>query len=67
MTASPNHWLKDVAGHAGLDLDLPRRPDISAIRKAWPEVARACKLADDRFTQRVAGHFRIGVATGFCP
>ncbi len=57
-----NHWLKDVAKHAGLDLDLPRRPDISAIRKAWPNVARACKLQDDRFTQRVAGHFRIGVA-----
>ena len=62
MTESPNHWLKDVAGHAGLDLNLPRRPDISAVRKAWPEVARACKLADDRFTERVAGHFRIGVA-----
>jgi type II secretory ATPase GspE/PulE/Tfp pilus assembly ATPase PilB-like protein/ActR/RegA family two-component response regulator len=57
-----NHWLKDVAKHAGLDVDLPRRPDISAVRKVWPDVARACRLADDRFTQRVAGHFRIGVA-----
>jgi type IV pilus assembly protein PilB len=57
-----NHWLKDVAGHAGLELNLPRRPDISAVRKAWPEVAKACRLPDDKFTQRVAGHFRIGVA-----
>ena len=62
MAETQNHWLKDVAAHAGLQLDLPRRPDISAVRKAWPEVARACKLADHRFTQRVAGHFRIGVA-----
>lgn len=60
--STPNHWLKDVAKHAGLDLDLPRRPDIGTIRRAWPEVARACRLPDDRFTQRVAGHFRIGVA-----
>lgn len=57
-----NHWLKDVAAHAGLRLDLPRRPDITAIRQVWPEVAKACRLPDDRFTQRVAGHFRIGVA-----
>jgi type II secretory ATPase GspE/PulE/Tfp pilus assembly ATPase PilB-like protein/CheY-like chemotaxis protein len=59
---TPNHWLKDVAGHAGLDLDIPRRPDVSAIRKAWPLVAQACGLADDQFARRVAGHFRIGVA-----
>ncbi len=59
---SSNHWLKDVARHAGLDLDLPRRPPITAIRSVWPEVAKACRLSDDHFTQRVAGHFRIGVA-----
>ena len=59
---SPNHWLKDVAAHAGLHLDLPRRPDITAIRQVWPQVAKACRLPDERFTQRVAGHFRIGVA-----
>ena len=61
-SSTPNHWLKDVAGHAGLDLDIVRRPDIAAVRKAWPEVANACRLPDDKFTQRVAGHFRIGVA-----
>lgn len=61
-TSAPNHWLKDVAGHAGLDLALPRRPDISAIREAWPDVAKACQLPDNQFTRRVAGHFRIGVA-----
>lgn len=57
-----NHWLKDVAAHAGLDLDFPRRPDIAAIRSAWPKVAEHCKLSDERFTKRVAGYFRIGVA-----
>lgn len=63
MTESTsNHWLKDVARHAGLDLDIARRPDIAAIRKAWPLVAEACRMSDDQFTQRVAGHFRIGVA-----
>jgi type II secretory ATPase GspE/PulE/Tfp pilus assembly ATPase PilB-like protein/CheY-like chemotaxis protein len=63
MTQSPsNHWLKDVAGHAGLDIDLPRRPDVAEIRAAWPRIAEACRLSDDRFTQRVAEHFRIGVA-----
>jgi type II secretory ATPase GspE/PulE/Tfp pilus assembly ATPase PilB-like protein/CheY-like chemotaxis protein len=61
-SSTPNHWLKDVAGHVGLDLALPRRPDVAAVRKAWPEVARACRLPDHKFTQRVAGHFRIGVA-----
>lgn len=62
MSETPSHWLKDVATHAGLKLDLPRRPDISSVRKVWPEVARACKLADHQFAQRVARHFRIGVA-----
>lgn len=59
---APNHWLKDVASHAGLDIDIPRRPDITAIRKAWPEGTRASKLSDDRFLQHIAGCFRIGVA-----
>jgi type II secretory ATPase GspE/PulE/Tfp pilus assembly ATPase PilB-like protein/CheY-like chemotaxis protein len=63
MTQPPsNHWLKDVAGHAGLELDIPRRPDIGLVRAAWPKVAEACRLHDVKFTQRVAGHFRIGVA-----
>ncbi len=57
-----NHWLKDVAKHAGLDLDIPRRPDILTVRQAWPRVAKACGMDDARFTQRVAGYFRIGVA-----
>ena len=55
-------WLKKVAHHAGLDLDLPSQPDITALRDAWPKVVRACRIADDQFTQKVAGHFRIGVA-----
>ena len=62
MAEDPNHWLKDVASHAGMQLDFPRRPDISATRAAWPNVVKAVKIEDDRFTQKVAGHFRIGVA-----
>jgi type II secretory ATPase GspE/PulE/Tfp pilus assembly ATPase PilB-like protein/CheY-like chemotaxis protein len=58
----PSHWLQDVASHAGLTIDIGPRPDINAIRQAWPEVARASKLSEDRFLQRVAAHFRIGVA-----
>jgi len=57
MTGTPNHWLHDVAVHAGMTIDLPRRPDIAAMRQAWPDVAQACNLDDDRFTQRVASHF----------
>ncbi|MDH3272201.1 MAG: ATPase, T2SS/T4P/T4SS family [Gemmatimonadota bacterium] len=60
--SSPNHWLKDVAAHAGLDIALPRRPDIATLRQAWPAVAKACKLPDAAFTKKVAGYFRIGVA-----
>lgn len=59
---SSNHWLKDVAAHAGLDLDLPRRPDITALRYAWPRVARHCQLEDAQFTKKIAGFFRMGVA-----
>ena len=61
-STKPNHWLKDVAGHAGLELDPPDQPDIAFMREAWPRVVRACRLPDDKFTQKVAGHFRIGVA-----
>jgi type IV pilus assembly protein PilB len=57
-----NHWLKDVAGHAGLQLDLPSQPEIAEIRRAWPVVARACRMPEDTFTQRAASHFRIAVA-----
>jgi type II secretory ATPase GspE/PulE/Tfp pilus assembly ATPase PilB-like protein/CheY-like chemotaxis protein len=61
-STNSNHWLKDVARHAGLELDLPKDPDVGRIRDAWTQVVRACRLSDDRFTQKVAGHFRIGVA-----
>ena len=60
--SSSNHWLKDVAAHAGLDLPLPRRPDIATLRQAWPKVAEHCKLQDAQFTKKIAGFFRIGVA-----
>jgi type II secretory ATPase GspE/PulE/Tfp pilus assembly ATPase PilB-like protein/CheY-like chemotaxis protein len=58
---TPNHWLKNVAGHAGLAIELGPNPSIATIRAAWPAVAAACGLEDTKFTQRVAGHFRIGV------
>jgi type IV pilus assembly protein PilB len=57
-----SHWLKDVAGHAGLDLTISDLPDFGEISRAWPEVVRACKMTDEAFTQRLAGYFRIGLA-----
>ena len=60
--SSPSHWLKDVAGHAGLELDIPPRLDLGTLRKVWGRVAQACRTTDEEFTRRAAGHFRIGVA-----
>jgi type IV pilus assembly protein PilB len=57
-----NHWLKNVAQQLGLDLDVPPRPDIAMIRKAWPLVVKASRMSDEKLTQKLAGHFRIGVA-----
>lgn len=64
MTQPPtsSHWLTDVAAHAGLELRLPQFPDLSTLRKAWRVVATACKATDDQLAQRVARHFRLGVA-----
>jgi type II secretory ATPase GspE/PulE/Tfp pilus assembly ATPase PilB-like protein/CheY-like chemotaxis protein len=56
------HWLSSVASHAGLKLDLPATPDLATLRRAWGEVVRACRVPEERFLERVAGHFRIGVA-----
>ncbi len=52
----------DVAAHAGLDLRLPPAPDLSSLRKAWRIVTDASKVTDDQLAQRVARHFRLGVA-----
>jgi len=57
-----NHWLRNVAQQVGLDLDLPPRPDVAMIRKAWPQVVKASRMSDEKLTQKLAGHFRIGVA-----
>jgi len=64
MTQPPtsSHWLTDVAAHAGLELRLPQFPDLSTLRRAWRDVATACKATDDQLAQRVARHFRLGVA-----
>jgi type II secretory ATPase GspE/PulE/Tfp pilus assembly ATPase PilB-like protein len=56
------HWLTSVASQVGLRLDLPASPDLATLRRAWPEVVKACRVPEDRFLERVAGHFRIGVA-----
>lgn len=56
------HWLSSVASAAGLQLALPATPDLATLRKAWPEVVKACTVPEGRFLERVAGHFRIGVA-----
>lgn len=32
MSSPKSHWLENVAGHAGLELDLPSQPDIALIR-----------------------------------
>lgn len=45
-----------------MDLNIVRRPDVTVIRRAWPQVAKTCGLSDDDFTRRVANHFRIGLA-----
>ena len=56
------HWLSSVASAAGLQLTLPVTPDLATLRRAWIEVVKACKVPEERFLERVAGHFRIGVA-----
>ena len=56
------HWLASVASAAGFQLALPATPDLATLRRAWPDVVKACKVPEDRFLERVAGHFRIGVA-----
>ncbi len=45
-----------------MELRLAPNPPFSAVRKAWPIVARACKVTDDQLARRVARHFRLGVA-----
>lgn len=60
--ASTPHWLSSVAANAGLDLPLSVQPDRATLRKAWPAVVRACRVSEERFTERAAAHFRIGVA-----
>ena len=62
QTTPKSHWLKDVAGHAGLAIDLPPRPDLPTLRNAWSRVVEAFETTDEDFVRRVAGHFRIGVA-----
>jgi type II secretory ATPase GspE/PulE/Tfp pilus assembly ATPase PilB-like protein/CheY-like chemotaxis protein len=37
-------------------------PDLATLRTAWTAVVRACQVSEEKFTERVAGHFRIGVA-----
>jgi type IV pilus assembly protein PilB len=61
-TANTSHWLASVASHAGLSLTLPEQPDVNVLRQAWQRVVEAYRMSDAKFTQKVAAHFRIGVA-----
>jgi type II secretory ATPase GspE/PulE/Tfp pilus assembly ATPase PilB-like protein/CheY-like chemotaxis protein len=56
------HWLSNVASAAGMKVELPATPDLATLRRAWTEVVRGCRMPEERFLERVAGHFRIGVA-----
>ncbi len=56
------HWLTSVAAHAGLELPLPQPPDLETLRRGWTSTVQACQVTDERFTERAAAHFRIGVA-----
>lgn len=56
------HWLTGVASHAGVQLPLPEAPDLATLRRAWSQVVKACKVSEEKFTERAAAHFRIGVA-----
>jgi type IV pilus assembly protein PilB len=56
------HWLEVVAAHAGLKLALPNPSTVGDIARAWPRVVEACGISEEAFTQRVAGHFRVGIA-----
>lgn len=56
------HWLSSVAANAGLKVSLPAHPDRPTLRRAWPEVIKACRVSEEKFTERAAAHFRIGVA-----
>jgi len=56
------HWLTAVAAGAGLELSLPATPDRAALRQAWAATVRACRVSEEKFTERAAAHFRIGIA-----
>jgi type II secretory ATPase GspE/PulE/Tfp pilus assembly ATPase PilB-like protein/CheY-like chemotaxis protein len=56
------HWLTSVAAQAGLKLALSQPPDLATLRRAWSSTVQACQVTDERFTERAAAHFRMGVA-----
>ncbi len=60
--SNEQHWLSDVASHAGLSLSLPADPSMQAFRRAWSEVARASGTTEEGLVARFARHFRIEVA-----
>ena len=61
-TTRRNHWLQQVAAHAGLELSLPETPSRQQLEQAWPRVVDACGISDEVFTKRAAAYFRIGIA-----
>ena len=56
------HWLVRIAERADLNGDRPDVPPETAAQDAWPVVARAYRVADERLSLLVAQYFRLDVA-----
>ena len=55
------HWLVRIAERAGLNGDRPDLPPHTPAQDAWPVVARAYQIADERLGGLVAEYFRLDV------
>ena len=62
MSRNDEHWLREVASFAGLDLELDPQPSLTDFRRAWSRVAVASGVDEDGLAERVARHFRLDVA-----
>ena len=56
------HWLVRIAERADLNGDRPDVPPETVAQDAWPVVARAYRVADERLSFLVAQYFRLEVA-----
>jgi hypothetical protein len=55
------HWLVRIAERADLNGDRPDVPPETVAQDAWPVVARAYRVADERLSFLVAQYFRLEV------